>query len=236
MKRIFSITCMLLALFVHATQAQSLDGAWELKDSSPGVTVSLIIEGNYFMQSVYNESEKAFVQSFGGTLKKAGNSDLEVKMDFNTENKEQVGQTFTVSYSLSGSTLSVVINGDAQEWTRKDDGSGPLAAVWRISAREQEGKMNEMKPGARKTLKILSGGRFQWAAINTETGEFFGTGGGTYTFKDGKYTENIKFFSRDGTRVGMSLTFDGKVEGDNWHHSGLSSKGEKISEIWTKVK
>lgn len=65
--------------------------------------------------------------------------------------------------------------------------------------------MVSMRPGARKTIKILSGTRFQWAAINSETGEFFGTGGGNYTFKDGKYTENIEYFSRDASRVGASL-------------------------------
>ncbi len=98
----------------------------------------------------------------------------------------------------------------------------------------RDGKMNEMKPGPRKTLKILSGTRFQWAAINTDTKEFFGTGGGTYTFKDGKYTENIEFFSRDNSRVGASLSFDGKVDGKRWHHSGKSSKGDPIAEVWTR--
>src|SRR3546814_4443688 len=84
---------------------------------------------------------------------------------------------------------------------------------------------------ARRTLKILTGTRFQWAAINVETGEFSGTGGGTYTFKNGKYTENIEFFSRDNSRVGMSLSFEGDLQGDDWHHQGKSSKGDPIYEI-----
>ena len=62
--------------------------------------------------------------------------------------------------------------------------------------------------GPRKTMKILSGTRFQWIAYNTETKAFMGTGGGTYTTLDGKYTENIGFFSRDDSRVGASLQFD----------------------------
>jgi hypothetical protein len=61
-----------------------------------------------------------------------------------------------------------------------------------------------------------------------------GTGGGTYTFKDGKYTENIEFFSRDSSRVGSSLAFDGKLENGDWHHSGLSSKGDPIYEVWSR--
>jgi hypothetical protein len=58
-------------------------------------------------------------------------------------------------------------------------------------------------------------------------------GGGTYTAKDGKYIENITFFSRDDSRVGASLDFNYEVIDGEWHHSGLSSKGDPIYEIWT---
>jgi hypothetical protein len=84
-------------------------------------------------------------------------------------------------------------------------------------------------------MKILSGTRFQWIAYNVETKEFFGTGGGTYTTVDGKYTENIEFFSRDQSRVGMSLGFDFSIMDDGgWRHSGKSSKGDPLDEIWTQ--
>lgn len=96
--------------------------------------------------------------------------------------------------------------------------------------------MNQMKRSDRKTLKLLSGTRFQWMAINPATKEFFGTGGGTYTFTNGKYTEHIEFFSRDSTRVGASLTFDGNVKDEVWNHSGKSSKGDPLNELWTKEK
>lgn len=93
-----------------------------------------------------------------------------------------------------------------------------------------------MQRGDRKTLKLLSGTRFQWMAINPVTKEFFGTGGGTYTFKEGKYTENIEFFSRDSSRVGASLTFDGSVNGNIWTHKGTNSRGEPLHEEWTREK
>jgi hypothetical protein len=117
---------------------------------------------------------------------------------------------------------------------RVDDGKGQLAGNWRITSRKQGETMNEIPLRPRRTLKLLTGTRFQWMAINIESGEFSGTGGGTYTFVNGKYTENIEFFSRDSSRVGVSLTFDGKVENGHWHHSGLSSKGDPIQEIWSK--
>ncbi len=85
----------------------------------------------------------------------------------------------------------------------------------------------------RKTMKILSGTRFQWIAYNVETKEFMGTGGGTYTTTNGKYTENIDFFSRDNSRVGASLEFDFEIKGNDWHHKGFSSKGDPMHEIWS---
>jgi hypothetical protein len=70
-------------------------------------------------------------------------------------------------------------------------------------------------------------------AFNSETREFSGTGGGTYTAQGGKYVETIAFFSRDNSRVGASLGFDYQVIDGEWHHSGLSSTGQPIFEIWT---
>jgi hypothetical protein len=85
----------------------------------------------------------------------------------------------------------------------------------------------------RKTMKILSGTRFQWIAYNTETKKFMGTGGGTYTTKNEEYIENIKFFSRNDSKAGLSLKFSYELMNGKWHHSGLSSKGDPIHEIWS---
>lgn len=60
-----------------------------------------------------------------------------------------------------------------------------------------------------------------------------GTGGGTHTTMNGKYTENIEFFSRDDSKSGLSLIFNYKLIEGKWHHSGLSSKGTPIYEIWS---
>jgi len=77
-------------------------------------------------------------------------------------------------------------------------------------------------------------GHFQWIAINPAEKGFYGTGGGHYAFQNGKYSEHILFFSRDNTRVGALLTFDGEIKDSDWHHSGRSSKGDPIYEIWSR--
>jgi hypothetical protein len=111
---------------------------------------------------------------------------------------------------------------------------GVLAGAWLMSARKRR---EELVPRStdqpRKTMKILSGTRFQWIAYNTETKQFMGTGGGRYTTIDGVYTEHIEFFSRDNSRVGAALDFDFELEDGDWHHSGLSSRGDPIYEVWS---
>jgi hypothetical protein len=225
------ISLMLLAAI--AATAQKLEGAWQLDNGNNEPQTTRIMQDGYFMQTVYDKAGKKFVGTHGGVYKSAGGQ-LTENIEFDNGDPQKVGSSATMAFKLENDRLVVTRNGRQETWKRVDDGSGQLAGNWRITEREQNGKMNPMKRGPRKTLKILSGTRFQWAAINTDTKEFFGTGGGTYTFSNGKYTENIEFFSRDNSRVGASLSFDGKVEGPKWHHSGLSSKGDKIAEIWSR--
>ena len=96
-----------------------------------------------------------------------------------------------------------------------------------------EGERRRDTSGPRKTMKFLLEGFFQWIAFNTETFQFFGSGGGYYTAVDGKYTEHIEYFSRDNTRVGAALPFDYELKGTDWYHQGLSSKGAPLYEIWS---
>lgn len=40
-------------------------------------------------------------------------------------------------------------------------------------------------------------------------------------------------FSRYNSRVGAELSFEFAVKNGDWHHSGKSSKGDPIYEIWS---
>jgi hypothetical protein len=206
-------------------------GAW--KSVAGEVTSVLLVTQHWFTITEYNQ--KNFISSYGGTWKDAGNGEVEVTIHFSTQNASQVGQNISTPVSIQNGQL---VTGNAadgvQQWTRIDEATSPLAGSWQITSRENNGKMNPIPNGARRTLKILTNTRFQWVAINQETGEFFGSGGGTYTFQNGTYTEKIEFFSRDNSRVGASLSFKGKVSGNNWDHSGKSSKGDPIHEVWTR--
>ena len=210
-----------------------LTGAWMHQDNNDEHLLQFV--DGYHTHSVYSKPEKKFMETRGGTYTTNDNK-LTVAIEFDTRNKEQTGQSLVYNFLVEGNELTMDTNSKKLIYKKVDGGSAPLSGVWHITAQMREGKVVPIhRTGTRKTLKILSATRFQWTAIDPGTKEFFGTGGGTYQFANGKYTEHIEFFSRDSNRIGASLSFDGKLENGAWHHSGLSSKGEKIYEIWSRV-
>lgn len=208
-----------------------IQGGWQ--SGTDEMRITRIYAGEYFSIATYNHSGKEFVSTSGGKFEFKDGKLIET-IEFDTKTPDNVGKEFTSKVSFKKGNMT--IEGDQKSsWTRVDDGTpGKLSGAWLITGRVRNGEVSRSTPGVRKTMKILSGTRFQWIAYNTETKEFSGTGGGTYTTIDGKYTENIEFFSRDNSRVGASLSFDFSLVDGEWNHKGLSSKGDPIEEIWTK--
>jgi hypothetical protein len=231
MKKLLTLLC-LLGCFSLTAQNFDLTGAWQSGPDENRYT--MIVAGKFFSVAIYNLKEKTYTGTYGGTWRMEKNQFVEVQ-EFNTLKPELIGVEQRSELKVQKDKLTFKSGKDAVEFTRIDAGQpGALAGAWLITGRMTDNGIRRSTPGARKTMKILSGTRFQWIAYNNETKEFFGTGGGTYTTENGKYTESIEFFSRDNSRVGMQLQFDFSfVEGD-WRHSGKSSQGQPIDEIWTK--
>src|SRR5690554_4354953 len=223
---------LLISITTKAQPVVALTGSWQSQEGETKTV--LLFQDNYFTQSVFNPSE--FVMTFGGPYSVENNT-IKINVEFNSANAEEVGKQLTSNFSINGNSLQLALNNKAATLQRTGDGSAPLDGVWQITGRMQDGKVAPIhQTGTRKTLKMLTGGRFQWFAIDPGSKQFSGTGGGTYSFVGGKYTENIELFSRDNNRVGASLSFDGKLENSDWHHSGLSSAGASIYEVWGRVK
>ncbi|WP_285010594.1 hypothetical protein [Pedobacter faecalis] len=226
---------LVLTGMIMNAQAQNnaITGAWQLKDGEN--QHHLFIQDGMYFHTVHRGNE--FVASQGGSYEISGNV-MKAKMMYNSADNSGVGSVMEVPFSISGDVLTAQVQGNEASFRRVDKGDAPLAGVWRITGRMgDDGKVAEIhQTGTRQTYKMLTGTKFQWVAMDPGKKEFSGTGGGSYTFKDGKYTENIEFFSRDNSRVGAALSFDGKLENGKWHHSGLSSKGAKIYEIWSRLK
>lgn len=222
----------LLMLFLFAgftTNGQSLNGAWQ--NIEAGKTTTIIATDTYLTVNVYELEGKKFIESWGGKYTVGATNEAFMEVEFHSQNPAVVNSSQSYNINIKKKSLEF----DDKKFQRLDFAKeNALSGLWRITARANEkGEMSEMKPGPRKTLKIMAGGYFQWFAINTQTREFSGTGGGRYSLVNGKYTEKIEFFSRDNNRVGAELSFDATVNGKEWIHSGKSSKGDPIKEIWT---
>lgn len=230
------LTFLFLALTVTALNAQSPIGAWEsITTSKSGVTFkTVVIFSDYYQVSTtYDKRTGKFKSTNGGSWSLDGDL-LTENIEFHTTKPELVGTTKSFKVVIKDETLYV--QGSDQKFVKIDDGKpGDLAGAWLMSARKRGDIIRSRDTSLpRKTMKILSSTRFQWIAYNTETKKFLGTGGGTYTTKDGIYVENIEFFSKDLSRVGASLKFSYKLKNGDWYHSGKSSKGAPISEVWSK--
>ena len=213
---------------------KELTGAWLLKQGQEEQV--LLFADGYFTHTTYDKTARRFVQTRGGSYTVNRNK-LSILYEFDTRQAENIGQTSVYAFSQRAGKLKAGINGRLENWQQIDQGNAGLHGLWKITARKGEGGLVPIhQTGTRKTIKILTGTRFQWAAIDPGTKQFMGTGGGTYSFANGKYTEHIEFFSRDSSRTGSSLSFDGKLENGDWHHSGLSSKGDLIYEVWSRNK
>lgn len=225
---------MLLAIMAFRNKGNNeIQGAWQSKQGNTEHV--LLFVDDYFTHTVYDKQNKKFIETRGGAYTYV-NGQLTIYFEFDTKDKERVGIAKDYKLAVSDNLLSSSAAEFAGDFKRIDKADSGLAGLWKIRGRKgDDGSIEPLhQRGTRKTVKILTSTRFQWAAIDPGTKAFMGTGGGTYSFKDGKYTEHIEFFSRDSSRVGAGLSFEGRIEKDGWHHSGLSSRGEPIYEVWSR--
>jgi len=230
-----SLSFLLFALLLHtALFAQPAPKVYDARNTDhPNRHQEIKLSERYFVLTEYESDPANFIRTLGGFYS-ADTDSLHVSLEFNSNFANDSIQEVHYKYERSGD--SFILNGD-KAYLFSPDTKKPQAldGSWLFATRGpdtgQERRGNETP---RKTLKLLQDGHFQWIAYNTETMQFFGTGGGLYTAVDGSYTEIIHYFSRDNTRVGAVLDFTYEIVGDDWHHTGKNSKGEPLYEIWAR--
>jgi hypothetical protein len=200
--------------------------------NDPSLVHEVKLNGNYLIHTEFTHLP-TFIRTRGGYFTADADA-INVQLEFNSGYEQDSVKSISYSYSMDGDTLLLnektpiaLIPVQAKE----QDLDGAWLFATRGPDTGQERRGNE---SARKTLKFLLDGHFQWIAYNTETMRFSGTGGGMYTAKDGKYSEIISYFSRDNSRVGAVLDFNYEISGADWHHTGKNSKGEPMYEIWAR--
>ncbi|MBL6666740.1 MAG: hypothetical protein ISP66_07050 [Flavobacteriaceae bacterium] len=179
----------------------------------------VLMDEEYFVETQFTSNPNQFIKTLGGFYKKGGN-ELLVALEFNS--------------NFSKDSLKNIVINNHDQWQKISKSTLPLQGKWLMAGRvkgDQEQRRDISR--ARKTMKILVDGYFQWIAFNTASFSFHGTGGGSYSAADGTYTESIDYFSRDNNKVGISLGFEYAKKGMDWHHKGFSSKGDPLHEIWT---
>jgi len=190
---------------------------------------------DYMIHTIFEKDPARFIKTEGGFYKIDG-SELNVKLEFNSNHEADGITNLNIPFAIKADQLILGTN-PKLTFNHIESMDQDLDGQWLFATRgPDEGQDRRGEENSRKTLKYLQGGRFQWIAYDTEGMKFKGTGGGNYTSKDGKYTENIEYFSRDNTRVGASLEFNYELKDGDWHHTGKNSKGEPMYEIWAKRK
>ena len=128
------------------------------------ITHKIFKDSEYLIQTQYETDSKIFVSTRGGFYKLKG-EEIQILFEFNS------------NYSLDSlKSISIVPSAWKLISAAEQIHSGKWLMAGRVKA---EGEKRRNINGARKTLKFLLDGHFQWTAFNTETFQFFGSGGGT---------------------------------------------------------
>lgn len=236
------LTLSILFLSTALMAQNALQGSWKLvavngKSIEKTETTVKIYDKEFFVFGAYHPETNEFLYAGCGTYSYDAKKYSE-NLQIYTRNEEALGKDQAYDLKISGKTLTLKaeMHGKKLEekWEKLDGPSTALTGLWRISERKVEDEMRDMPLADRKTLKIISGTHYQWIAFNSATGVLSGTGGGEYVIKDGKYVEHVRFMSRNNELAAKrpELPFDFEVKEGKWHHSGFSSVGNPIYEIW----
>jgi hypothetical protein len=145
-------------------------------------------------------------------------------------------------FSADGTQVTTASSGgDARVW---DVATGkPVAPLnhegtWQlVSFRYGEATIWSNVPEGQRRIKLINQTHFSWVQYEVSSGKAQTMAGGTYTLKQGAYTEAIEYAGEGMTEyLGKSQLFTLRVEGDRLHQSGRLSDGTQIEEVWQRVK
>ena len=179
----------------------------------------VILDNEYIVISKFKSDSGNFISTLGGYYQ-LNEGVYEINLEFNSNYEQDSIESLSIAKT--------------SKWKNISKENNTLKGKWVMSGRYNNGEFRTRNTALpRKTMKVLIDGFFQWIAFNTETFKFSGSGGGEYETVDGKYIEIIQYFSRDDSRVGAELDFNYEIKNKDWYHTGLSSKGKPINEVWS---
>ena len=210
-KKLILILAFLIHSFLSFSQVYNIDNEEDIS--------RVILDDEYILISKFKSDSGNFISTLGGYYQ-LNEGVYEINLEFNSNYDQD-----------SIKSLSIV---KTSKWDNISKENNTLNGKWVMSGRYNNGEFRTRNTALpRKTMKVLIDGFFQWIAFNTETFKFSGSGGGEYETEDGKYIEIIQYFSRDDSRVGAELDFNYEIKNKDWYHTGLSSKGKPVNEVWS---
>ena len=210
-KKLILILVFLIYPFLNLSQVYHIDNEEHIS--------RVILDNEYLVISKFKSDSGNFISTLGGYYQ-LNEGAYVINLEFNSNYDQD-----------SIKSLSIV---KTSKWKNISKENNTLKGKWIMSGRYNNGEFRTRNTDLpRKTMKVLIDGFFQWIAFNTETFKFSGSGGGEYETVEGKYIEIIQYFSRDDSRVGAELDFNYEVKNNDWYHTGLSSKGKPINEVWS---
>lgn len=103
---------------------------------------------------------------------------------------------------------------------------------------EDHQTLDSRGPSSVKHLKIFSENHFATLAQNVGEENAYNYNGGSYTFKDGIYSENLKI-SATQQIIGTTLHYKVRIEGDRFYMDACDENGNLIKtgafEVWEKA-
>lgn len=227
-----SATALFISFKTTAIDAAVIKGAWEYGPANNHTV--MINTDKVFSVATYDGPGKKFISSYGGTWRIDGNKLIQ-KIEWNSKEPEQVGKEISTDAILAGNKLTVTQT--KETWNKVGDGKpDDLTGAWIITGNYTNDKVSK-RPSPfypRRTMKVLAGSRFHWIAYNVEAKQFINAGGGSYSAKDGKYTEQVEFFTKTPESVGKTLNFQYSFVNGDWRHKGEKSTGGPLDEYWSK--
>ena len=231
--KILNSILLLIASFGFL-QAQNLKGAWIRVDtkSKHQKTIKLYSD-SYFTTSSYMKSSGEFISASAGTYA-INESDYIENYEIHSNSRAVTGTFLNFDYNIENDTLKLRDENsrNTEVWVKVDTAKKDNVTCWKIYQAYRDATWKTIEDKPRKSLKMLTDNYYQVIGLNSQTGEFFGSSGGKWTYENGKHNEKIQFFSKNPDMVGKTK----EIKNGIWHHDGNSSEGKYIQERWKKFK
>lgn len=233
----------LMVLIGFTAKSQTLNGAWRLIEKAEQPVTNEVIKlysNSYFTYASYEKDTGKFIEAGGGRYMYEFFNYRE-HYDIDSTKPERSGTTTNYKAVLEGDKLSItnLKTGRVEVWEKFDEANNfEMTTCWRIHEKQDEGDSDwrRIEYGPRKTLKMITNNRYQVLALNSETGKFVSSSGGTWSGENSTYTEQVEFFSKNQENVGRSLKFNRKYEYGLWYHTGRDTQGKVMMEKWLRYK